>query len=531
MPSIEVESITVQRARQLLDTGEVSAGELAEAFLDRIDAIDPVLKAFVTVTPERARAQARKADERIAAGDAHALTGIPMQLKDNMATKGVRTTCSSRMLADFVPPYDAAVTRKLYDQGAVLLGKGNLDEFAMGSSTENSAFFPTRNPWDTARVPGGSSGGPAAAVAAGECVYALGSDTGGSIRQPASFCGGVGLKPTYGLVSRYGLVAFASSLDQIGPITKNVSDAAIVLNAIAGHDPRDATSIDSPPHDYTRSLTGSIDGLRIGIPKEYFVAGVDPGVEAAVRTAIETMESLGAIVSETSLPSTPYAMAVYYIVAPSEASANLARYDGVKYGYSVDSRLRGNDVRGCGNDWGAVGNDGGAGRHDTAAGGNKAGAGGSDDAAGMTTWDALEKTRQDGFGAEVKRRILLGTYALSAGYYDAWYKKALQVRTLIRREFDAAFEDFDVLVSPTSPTTAFPFGEKTEDPYTMYLNDVFTQPANIAGIPAISVPAGMCGGLPVGLQFMASHFQEAQLLRAAYAYEQATEWHTLRPEL
>ena len=525
MPSIEVEAMTVQRARQLLDAGEVSAVELTEAFLDRIDAIDPVLKAFVTVTPERARAQARKADERIAAGDARALTGIPMQLKDNMATKGVRTTCSSRMLADFVPPYDAAVTRKLYDQGAVLLGKGNLDEFAMGSSTENSAFFPTRNPWDTARVPGGSSGGPAAAVAAGECVYALGSDTGGSIRQPASFCGVVGLKPTYGLVSRYGLVAFASSLDQIGPITRNVSDAAIVLNAIAGHDPRDSTSIDSPPHDYTRSLTGSIDGLRIGIPKEYFVAGVDSGVEAAVRTAVETMESLGAIVSETSLPSTPYAMAVYYIVAPSEASANLARYDGVKYGYSVDSRLRGNDVGVCGNDGGAGagGNDAAAGRNDGAADGN--------DAAEMTIWDALEKTRQAGFGAEVKRRIMLGTYALSAGYYDAWYKKALQVRTLIRREFDAAFEDFDVLVSPTSPTTAFPFGEKTEDPYTMYLNDVFTQPANIAGIPAISVPAGMCGGLPVGLQFMASHFQEAQLLRAAYAYEQATEWRTLRPDL
>ena len=551
MHHIEAEAMTVQRARQLLDSGEVSAVELTEAFLDRIDTIDPMLKAFVTVTPERARAQARKADERIAAGDAHALTGIPMQLKDNMATKGVRTTCSSRMLADFVPPYDAAVTRKLYDQGAVLLGKGNLDEFAMGSSTENSAFFPTRNPWDIERVPGGSSGGPAAAVAAGECVYALGSDTGGSIRQPASFCGVVGLKPTYGLVSRYGLVAFASSLDQIGPITQNVSDAATVLDAIAGHDPRDATSIDSPPpHDYTRSLTGNIKGLRIGIPKEYFVAGVDPGVEAAVRTAVKTMEGLGATVSETSLPSTPYAMAVYYIVAPSEASANLARYDGVKYGYSVDSRLRGNDVGGCGNDGGAGGNDAAAGRYDgaagryDAAGGNDAAtgrydaaAGGYDadrggyDAAGMTTWDALEKTRQDGFGAEVKRRIMLGTYALSAGYYDAWYKKALQVRTLIRREFDAAFEDFDVLVSPTSPTTAFPFGEKTEDPYTMYLNDVFTQPANIAGIPAISVPAGMCGGLPVGLQFMASHFQEAQLLRAAYAYEQATEWHTLRPDL
>ena len=551
--------MTVQRARQLLDSGDVSAVELTEAFLDRIDAIDPLVQAFVTVTGARARRQALEADERISRGNADALTGIPMQLKDNMATKGVRTTCSSRMLANFVPPYDATVTRKLFDRGAVLVGKGNLDEFAMGSSTENSAFFPTRNPWNIERVPGGSSGGPAAAVASGECVYALGSDTGGSIRQPASFCGVVGLKPTYGLVSRYGLVAFASSLDQIGPITKNVGDAAIVLNAIAGPDPRDATSIDSHVPDYTRSLTGSIDGLRVGIPKEYFVDGVDPGVEASIRTAIETMEGMGAIVAETSLPSTSYAMAVYYIVAPSEASANLARYDGVKYGYSVDSRLRGNDMMGRGNDVMGRGNDDavcgndmmgrgcdamGRGYDDGVCGNDVMGRGndmmgrgndmmgrGYDDGVGMTTWDALERTRQDGFGAEVKRRIMLGTYALSAGYYDAWYKKALQVRTLIRREFDVAFQNFDVLVSPTSPTVAFPLGEKTEDPYTMYLNDVFTQPANIAGIPAISVPAGMCDGLPVGLQFMASHFQEAKILRAAYAYEQATEWHTLRPEI
>ena len=545
MSSIPVKAMTVQRARQLLDSGDVSAVELTEAFLDRIDAIDPSVQAFVTVTGARARRQALEADERISRGNADALTGIPMQLKDNMATKGVRTTCSSRMLANFVPPYDATVTRKLYDRGAVLVGKGNLDEFAMGSSTENSAFFPTHNPWNIERVPGGSSGGPAAAVASGECVYALGSDTGGSIRQPASFCGVVGLKPTYGLVSRYGLVAFASSLDQIGPITKNVGDAAIVLNAIAGPDPRDATSIDSHVPDYTRSLTGSIEGLRVGIPKEYFVDGVDPGVEASIRTAIETMEGMGAIVAETSLPSTSYAMAVYYIVAPSEASANLARYDGVKYGYSVDSRLRGNDVMGRGYDAMGRGNDVmGRGYDDGVCGNDVMGRGyddgvcgndvmgrGYDDAVGMTTWDALERTRQDGFGAEVKRRIMLGTYALSAGYYDAWYKKALQVRTLIRREFDAAFQDFDVLVSPTSPTVAFPLGEKTEDPYTMYLNDVFTQPANIAGIPAISVPAGMCDGLPVGLQFMASHFQEAKILRASYAYEQATEWHMLRPEI
>ena len=538
MSSIPVKAMTVQRARQLLDSGDVSAVELTEAFLDRIDAIDPLVQAFVTVTRGRARRQALEADERISHGNADALTGIPMQLKDNMATKGVRTTCSSRMLANFVPPYDATVTRKLFDRGAVLVGKGNLDEFAMGSSTENSAFFPTRNPWNIERVPGGSSGGPAAAVASGECVYALGSDTGGSIRQPASFCGVVGLKPTYGLVSRYGLVAFASSLDQIGPITKNVGDAAIVLNAIAGPDPRDATSIDSRVPDYTRSLTGSIAGLRVGIPKEYFVDGVDPGVEASIRTAIETMEGMGAIVAETSLPSTSYAMAVYYIVAPSEASANLARYDGVKYGYSVDSRLRGNDVMGrgyddavCGNDMMGRGCDAMGRGYDVMGRGNDMMGRGYDDGVGMTTWDALERTRQDGFGAEVKRRIMLGTYALSAGYYDAWYKKALQVRTLIRREFDAAFQNFDVLVSPTAPTVAFPLGEKTEDPYTMYLNDVFTQPANIAGIPAISVPAGMCDGLPVGLQFMASHFHEAKILRAAYAYEQATEWHTLRPEI
>ena len=391
------------------------------------------------------------------------------------------------MLEDFVPTYDATVARRLYDEGAVLVGKGNLDEFAMGSSTENSAFFPTRNPWDLDRVPGGSSGGPAAAVAADECIYSLGSDTGGSIRQPAALCGVVGLKPTYGLVSRYGLIAFASSLDQIGPITKDVRDSAIVLNAIAGHDPRDSTSIAVEPPDYTSALAGDVKGLRVGVPNEYFVEGMEPGVEQAVRDAIRVLEDLGAVVEDVSLPHTPYALAVYYIIAPSEASANLARYDGVKYGFS------------------------------------------SQEAESM--WDALEKTRQHGFGPEVKRRIMLGTYALSAGYYDAYYLKAQQVRTLIRRELDEAFQNLDVLVAPTSPSVAFRHGEKMDDPVQMYLNDVFTQPANIAGIPAISVPGGMSGGLPVGLQLMGPYLGEATLLRAAHAYEQATEWHTLRPGL
>ena len=487
MTHADLKGLTARGARELLDSGEVSSVELTEAYLERINGIEHSVKSFVTVTPELALKQARLADEHIASDSASPLTGIPVQLKDNMATKGVATTCSSRMLEGFVPPYDAAVTTKLYEQDAVLVGKGNLDEFAMGSSTENSAYFPTRNPWNLDRVPGGSSGGPAAAVAAGQCVYALGSDTGGSIRQPAALCGVVGLKPTYGLVSRYGLVAFASSLDQIGPITKDVGDAALVLKAIAGHDPRDSTSINRDVPDYTKALTGDISGLRVGVPKEYFVEGMEPGVEDAIRKAIDTLADLGAVVSETSLPSTPYAMAVYYIVAPSEASANLARYDGVKYGYSTETP------------------------------------------GGM--WDSLEDTRREGFGAEVKRRIMIGTYALSAGYYDAWYKKALQVRTLIRQEFDQVFREFDVLVSPTSPSVAFPLGDKTADPYMMYLNDVFTQPANIAGIPAISVPAGMSDGLPVGLQFMASHLQEEKLFRVAHAYEQATDWHTLQPDL
>ena len=470
--------MTIRQARELLDSCQVSSVELTRASLDRIEQVEGKVKAFVTVTEDLALEQAREADRRIAEGDAAPLTGVPMQLKDNMATRGVLTTCSSRMLENFVPPYDATVTRRLYDQSAVLLGKGNLDEFAMGSSTENSAFFPTRNPWDLDRVPGGSSGGPTAAVAAGECFYSLGSDTGGSIRQPASLCGVVGLKPTYGLVSRYGLVAFASSLDQIGPITKDVTDCATVLNAIAGHDPNDSTSLRFDVPDYTHALDGDLRGLRIGVPVEYFVDGMEPDVKASTRASIALLEDLGAEVVETSLPHTTYALAVYYILAPSECSANLARYDGVKYGFS--------------------------------------------DRESDSMWEALEQTRGRGFGPEVKRRIMLGTYALSAGYYDAFYLKAQQVRTIIRREFETAFEEFDAIVSATSPTAAFEIGAKTQDPVQMYLSDVLTLPANIAGIPGISVPAGLSeDGLPIGFQILAKSLNEQMMFRIAYAFEQA----------
>jgi aspartyl-tRNA(Asn)/glutamyl-tRNA(Gln) amidotransferase subunit A len=480
--------LTIHEAHQLLASRQLSSFELTEAVLARIPQVEPQLHAFVTTTHDLARNQAREADERIAGGDMSPLTGIPVVIKDNMCTKGIATTCSSRMLEGFVPPYDAAVIETLNALGAVLVGKSNMDEFAMGSSTENSAFFITNNPWDISRVPGGSSGGSAVAVAAGETIYALGSDTGGSIRQPAGFCSVVGLKPTYGRVSRYGLVAFASSLDQIGPLTKDVTDCALVMNVISGHDPRDATSVSHPVPDYTRSLIPDLDGIRIGVPQEYFVAGMQPEVEAVMRSAIGKLVELGASVEwGVSLPSTPYALAVYYIIAPSEASANLARYDGVKYGFSAQ------------------------------------------DAEGM--WDAMEKTRQHGFGPEVKRRIMLGTYALSAGYYDAYYLKAQRVRTLIRREFDQAFEQFDVLVTPTSPTVPFGIGEKVDDPLQMYLSDVCTLPINIAGIPGLSLPAGFVDGLPVGMQVLGRPFSEELLLRIGFAYEQATPWHERRPPL
>jgi aspartyl-tRNA(Asn)/glutamyl-tRNA(Gln) amidotransferase subunit A len=484
---LELHQLSGHQAHKLLWEREISALELTESVLGRIAQVEQQTHAFVTVTEDLALMQARKADERIRVGDASPLVGIPMMIKDNICTKGITTTCSSRMLQNFVPPYDATVMEGLNQAGIVMVGKGNMDEFAMGSSSEHSAFFPTRNPWDRDRVPGGSSGGPAAAVAADEAVCALGSDTGGSIRQPAGFCNVVGLKPTYGRVSRYGLVAFASSLDQIGPLTKDVTDCALVMNAIACYDPRDSTSVPQPTPDYTKSLIPELKGLRLGIPKEYFVHGMEAGVEQVMWNAIEKLEELGAETEETSLPHTRYALAVYYIIAPSEASANLARYDGVKYGFSATEA--------------------------------------------ESMWDAMDKTRQYGFGPEVKRRIMLGTYALSAGYYDAYYLKAQKVRTLIRREFDQAFERFDALVTPTSPTVPFKIGEKVEDPLQMYLSDVCTLPINIAGIPGISIPAGFSDGLPVGMQILGKPFSEEMLLRIGFAYEQATEWHKKRPPL
>ena len=483
----ELWQLTIHEARDGLARRDFSSVELTRSCLSRIEQVEGRIKAFVTVTGNVALAQAEQADRALTAGASQPLTGIPMQLKDLICTKGIRTTCSSRMLENYIPVYDATVAEKLAGQGAVLLGKGNMDEFAMGSSCENSAFFPTRNPWDLARVPGGSSGGAAAAVAAGETVFALGSDTGGSIRQPASLCGIVGLKPTYGRVSRYGLIAFASSLDQIGPLGKDVTDCALVLNAIAGYDPRDSTSLPVATLDFTAGLTGRLDDLRLGIPDEYFVAGMEPGVRAAVLQAVAELERLGASVEPVSLPTTEHALACYYIIAPSECSANLARYDGVKFGYSYQ---------------------------DT-----------------PDMWQAMESTRQQGFGSEVKRRIMLGTYALSAGYYDAYYLKAQQARTLIRQDFARVFEQVDALVTPTSPVAAFPLGEKTADPVQMYLIDVCTLPINIAGLPALSVPCGFAEGLPVGMQLIGPHLSEARLLNIAYAYEQATEWRKAKPEL
>ncbi len=479
--------LTLLEAHDALRRGEASAVELAKSCLERIDRVEPRVGAFVTVTGELALEQARRVDEHGLVVEGSPLAGIPVQIKDVMCTEGVRTTCSSRMLEGFVPPYSATAVERLYERGAVLVGKGNMDEFAMGSSTENSAFHPTRNPWDTERTPGGSSGGGAAAVAAGECIYALGSDTGGSIRQPAALCGIVALKPTYGLVSRYGLIAFASSLDQIGPMTKDVSDAALVLKAIAGHDFRDSTSLNVEIPDYARSLTGEVKGLRVGLPREYFGDGTEPGVKEAVSTAAALLEGLGVEVEETSLPHTGYALACYHIIAPSECSANLARYDGVKFGLSMGE--------------------------------------------GRDIWGAMEMTRGEGFGPEVKRRIMLGAYALSSGYYDAYYLKAQRVRTLIRRELDDAFRRFDALVTPTSPTVAFRLGERSHDPLSMYQSDICTIPANMAGIPAISVPCGFSEGLPVGMQIMGPALSEPTLIRLGYAYEQVAGWHRRRAEV
>ena len=483
----ELNWLSVQEAHSLLTSRQISSVELTQACLDRIEAVEDRVQSFLTLTPETALAQAEAADRMLAAGEGGPLTGVPVQIKDVMCTEGVPTTCASRMLENFVPVYNATAVERLLGQGAVMLGKGNMDEFAMGSSCENSAFHPTMNPWDLERVPGGSSGGAAASVASGEAIYALGSDTGGSVRQPAALCGVVGLKPTYGLVSRYGLIAFASSLDQIGPVGRTVMDCALALNAIAGHDPHDATSVHQEPKDYATSLGQDIKGLRLGVPEEYFVDGMEPGSRKAVDEAISALEGLGASVRPVSLPTTRYALACYYIIAPSECSANLARYDGVKYGYSYQDT---NDM-----------------------------------------WEALEKTREYGFGREVTRRVMLGTYALSSGYYDAYYLKAQQARTLIRQDFDRVFQDVDALVTPTSPVTAFKIGEKSEDPVQMYLIDVCTLPVNIAGLPGLSVPCGFSDGLPVGLQLIGPHFSEETLLRTAHAYESATGWSKARPAL
>lgn len=474
---MDLHALTIHEAGEWLARGRTTSVALTEAVLARISAVDGRVHAYLRTEPEAALAQAAEADRRRAAGEAHPLLGVPLAIKDVLCTAGVETTCGSRILKGFVPPYSATAVDRLRAVGAVLLGKTNTDEFAMGSSTENSAYGPTRNPWNLDRVPGGSSGGSAAAVAADECLGALGSDTGGSVRQPAAFCGVVGLKPTYGRVSRYGLVAFASSLDQIGPLTKDVTDCALLLEAMAGHDPLDATSSIRPVPAYHLALQGKVRGLRIGVPREYLVEGTQPEVTAAVEAALDVWRGLGADVIEVSLPHTEYALPTFYLLAPAEASSNLARYDGVRYGYS----------------------------HPEA----------------QEMWDTFYRTRGAGFGAEVKRRIMLGTYALSAGYYDAYYLKAQQVRTLIKQDFDRALEHCDVVVAPTTPTTAFRLGEKTADPLEMYLSDVFTLSLNLAGLPGVSIPCGAADGLPIGLQVIGGAFAEETVLRAAYAYEQA----------
>jgi aspartyl-tRNA(Asn)/glutamyl-tRNA(Gln) amidotransferase subunit A len=480
-------SLSISQLAPLLARREVSPVEVTDQLLDRIEGLDRQLHAYLTVDADGARAQARDAEATFSRGEATPLTGIPLALKDVLITKGLRTTCASRILENFVPPFDATVCAKLRSAGAVFLGKANMDEFAMGSSTENSAFGPTHNPWNRDCIPGGSSGGSAAAVAADLCIASLGSDTGGSIRQPACHCGVVGLKPTYGRVSRYGLVAYASSLDQIGPLTKEVRDAALLLNCIAGHDPRDSTSLAAAAPDYLEGLGREIKGLKIGVPREYFGTGLDPEVGAAVQKALQTLEGLGGDLVEVSLPHTEYAVAVYYLVAVAEASSNLARYDGVKYGLRAE---------------------------------------------GKNLLEMYGATRTQGFGAEVRRRIMLGTYALSAGYYDAYYRKGSQVRALIRGDFEAAYQKCGLLATPVSPTPAFRLGEKVADPLTMYLSDIFTISANLAGVPGISVPCGFsASGLPIGLQLMGPPLGEAVLLQAAYAFEQATDWHKQKPQL
>lgn len=485
---MQLYELSIADAHTLLKHKEISSIELTQAVLDRVEAIEEKVGAYITVTNETALEQARLADKNISEGNITPLTGIPLAIKDLICTQGVRTTCGSKILDNFIPPYDATVIKKLKQASAVIIGKANMDEFAMGSSTENSGFKLTRNPWDLSRIPGGSSGGSAASVSADMCLGALGSDTGGSIRQPASHCGVVGLKPTYGRVSRFGLVAFASSLDQIGPLTKTVRDSAVLMNEIAGYDAADSTSVPMEVPDYTASLDNGLKGFTIGIPREYHtVGGLHPEVLAAVTNAVKVLENLGAECIEVSLPHTEYAVAAYYVIAPSEASSNLARYDGVKYGFRDKDQI--------------------------------------------SLMGMYKSTRSKGFGPEVQRRIIIGTYSLSAGYYDAYYGKASQVRTLIMEDFKKAFETCDVIVSPVAPTPAFKIGEKIDDPLTMYLSDIFTLSANLAGIPGISVPCGFSAeGFPIGLQIMAKHFEEEKLLKAAYNLEQTTDFHEKKPQ-
>jgi aspartyl-tRNA(Asn)/glutamyl-tRNA(Gln) amidotransferase subunit A len=481
-------ALTLHDATNKLRKRELSSVELTQAVFERISDTEAKIHAYITLAQDAALEQARQADERLKRdGGASPLLGIPIAVKDNFLTCGLRTTCASKLLGDFIPPYDATTVQRLRAASAVVTGKTNLDEFAMGSSAENSAFFPTRNPWNLDRISGGSSGGSAAAVAADQCIVALGTDTGGSIRQPAACCGVVGLKPTYGRVSRFGIIAFASSMDQVGPMTKDVRDAALLLEAIAGHDPADSTSVERVVPRYTDALTGDIKGLRIGIPKEYFVLGMQPEVERAVRVAVQELDKKGAVIEEISLPHTEYAVAVYYIVATAEASSNLARYDGMRYGHRANAR----DLT-----------------------------------------ETYMISRDEGFGAEVKRRIMLGTYALSAGYYDAYYLKAQRVRTLIKQDFDEVFKRCDVIVTPTMPTTAFKIGEKTQDPLQMYLSDIYTISINLAGLPALSLPCGFDqDGMPIGMQIIGKHFDESTILRAAHAYEQGAEWHKKKPRI
>ncbi|EOD00304.1 Asp-tRNA(Asn)/Glu-tRNA(Gln) amidotransferase subunit GatA [Caldisalinibacter kiritimatiensis] len=485
---MDITKLTIHELRDMLRKGEISSEEIVKAYFDRIEETEAKLNSFISLNKEEAIKSAREIDKRLKNGEKLGdLAGIPVAIKDNIVTEGVKTTCGSKILENFVPPYDATVVKKLKDEGAIIVGKTNLDEFAMGSSTENSAYKTTKNPWDLERVPGGSSGGSASAVAAGQVPFALGSETGGSVRQPASFCGVVGLKPTYGLVSRYGLVAFASSLDQIGPFTKDVEDCAIALNSITGYDSKDSTSINREKIDYKEALVNDVKGLKIALPKEYFDDSIDAEVKNKVYEAIKVLEDLGATVEEVSLPHTEYALATYYIIAPSEASSNLARFDGVRYGNRVK-------------DYDSV-------------------------------EDLFVKTRSQGFGEEVKRRIMVGTYALSSGYYDEYYRKAQRVRTLIKQDFEKVFENYDVIISPTTPTTAFKIGEKATDPVSMYLSDILTVSVNMAGICGMSIPCGYANDLPVGLQIIGNAFEEKKVLRVAYTYEQNSNFERKQPKI